>query len=193
MHREYGDPAPTYDLIRLREPVALAAGVAVPSWVEPALRRTPWVMVRRGYVREGMLPVGARGAARHQRFAAFVAVGEIAERRSPEDLTTLPYAIAPRRQDAVPALAEIITPQGRRYVETFDVAPDDRFYPISSDTTAAVRLTGDALQATFKGPTDQSDAVRCILSADQQVMTCSGVLNEGNGRTANYVAVYDRI
>jgi class 3 adenylate cyclase len=87
----------------------------------------------------------------------------------------------------------IIIPQGRRYVETFDVAPEDKFYPISSDTTAAVRLTGDALQATFKGPTGQSDAVRCILSADQQVMTCSGVLNEGNGRTSTYMDVYDRI
>jgi class 3 adenylate cyclase len=87
----------------------------------------------------------------------------------------------------------IITPQGRRYVETFDVAPDGKFYPISSDTTAAFRLTGDALQATFKGPTGQSDAVRCSLSTDQQVMTCNGVLDEGNGRTANYVDVYDRI
>jgi class 3 adenylate cyclase len=87
----------------------------------------------------------------------------------------------------------IITPQGRRHVETIDVAPDGKFYPISSDTTGAFRLTGDALHATFKGPTGQSDAVRCTLSADQKVMTCSGVLNEGNGRTANYLDVYDRI
>jgi hypothetical protein len=35
----------------------------------------------------------------------------------------------------------IITPQGRRYVETIDVAPDGKFYPISSDTTGAFRLT----------------------------------------------------
>ena len=87
----------------------------------------------------------------------------------------------------------IITPQGRRYVDTFDVAPDGKFYPISIDTTAAFRLTGDALQARFKGPTGQSDVVSCTLSADQKVMTCSGVLNQGNGRTANYVDVYDRI
>jgi phosphoribosyl-dephospho-CoA transferase len=72
-----------------------------------ALRRTPWVVVRRGYVRDGMLPVGVHGAARHQRFAACVAVGEIAERRSPQDLTTLPYDIEPRRRDAVPALAAV--------------------------------------------------------------------------------------
>jgi hypothetical protein len=36
---------------------------------------------------------------------------------------------------------------------------------------------------------------RCIfaLSPDQKVMTCSGVPNEGDGRIANYVDVYDRI
>jgi hypothetical protein len=75
----------------------------------------------------------------------------------------------------------------------FDVVPDGKFYPVSSDTIAAFRLTGNALQATFKGPTGQSDAVTCTLSARQRVMTCNGVLKERNGRTANYVDVYDRI
>jgi hypothetical protein len=87
----------------------------------------------------------------------------------------------------------IVTPQGRRYVDTFDVAADGEFYPISIDTTGAFRLTGETLEATFKGPTGQSDAVTCTLSTDQRVMTCRGVLNEGNGRTATYVDVYDRI
>jgi hypothetical protein len=87
----------------------------------------------------------------------------------------------------------IITPQGRRYVETFDVAPDGKFYLISNDTTAAFRLTGNVLQATFKGPTGQSDALTCTLSADQQVMTCEGVVHGGTGRTVSYVDVYDRI
>ena len=87
----------------------------------------------------------------------------------------------------------IITPQGRRHIETFDVAPDGKFYLISNDTTAAFRLTGNVLQATFKGPTGQSDALTCTLSADQQVMTCEGVVNGGTGRTVNYVDVYDRI
>jgi hypothetical protein len=89
--------------------------------------------------------------------------------------------------------ATIITPQGRRYVEAFDVAPDGKFYLISNDTTAAFRLTGNVLQATFKGPTGQSDALTCTLSADQQVMTCEGVVNGKTGRTVNYVDVYDRI
>ena len=49
-----GSPAPTHDLIRLREPIALTVDAPVPAWVEPALRRAPWVVVRRGRVHDGI-------------------------------------------------------------------------------------------------------------------------------------------
>ena len=100
-----GRPAPTHDLIRLREPSALSVDAPVPAWVEPALRRAPWVVVRRGVVRDGMIPVGVRGMARHERFAAVLAVAEIAERLSPEALTESRYLIARRRKNEPTALA----------------------------------------------------------------------------------------
>jgi phosphoribosyl-dephospho-CoA transferase len=102
-----GSPAPTHDLIRLREPIALVVNSPVPPWVEPLLRRTPWVVVRRGQVRDRMVPVGVRGLARAQRFAAFVAVAAIADRLSPEDLTDSRYVIEQKRKNAVPALAAL--------------------------------------------------------------------------------------
>ena len=102
-----GRPAPTHDLIRLHEPIALMADAPVPAWVEPALRRAPWVVVRRGRVTDGIIPVGVRGLARPQRFAAFLAVAEIAERLSPEDLTDSLHAIDRARTDAAPALAAL--------------------------------------------------------------------------------------
>jgi phosphoribosyl-dephospho-CoA transferase len=74
-----------------------------PPWVEPALRRAPWVVVRRGRVREGLVPVGVRGPARHERFAAWLVFEEIAERLLPEDLAV----IAPPRREEVPALAAL--------------------------------------------------------------------------------------
>jgi len=40
-------PVLTHDLIRLREPIALAADALLPAWVQRALRRNPWVVVRR--------------------------------------------------------------------------------------------------------------------------------------------------
>ncbi len=102
-----GRPAATHDLIRLREPIALSVGAPVPAWVAPALNRAPWVVVRRGHVRDGMVPVGVRGLARQQRFATVLAVAEIVDRLSPEELTHSRYAIDRKREDAAPALAAL--------------------------------------------------------------------------------------
>ena len=49
-----GRLAPTHDLIRLRKPVALSVDAPVPAWVQRTLRQTPWVVVRRGYVHDGV-------------------------------------------------------------------------------------------------------------------------------------------
>jgi hypothetical protein len=87
----------------------------------------------------------------------------------------------------------IVTPDGQPHVVTFDAAANGEFIRISSDTTASARLAGDTLQATFKGPTGQSDAQTCSVSADRRQMTCRGVLTDGGRQTVNYVDVYDRM
>jgi hypothetical protein len=87
----------------------------------------------------------------------------------------------------------VLASQGQPNVETFDAPANGEFYPISSDTAAAFLLTGSTLQATFKGPTEQMDTLTCALAADQKKMTCKGVLSDGEGRTTNYVDVYDRV
>jgi hypothetical protein len=78
-------------------------------------------------------------------------------------------------------------------VETFDAPANGEFYPISSDTSAAFRLAGNTLQADFKGPTGETDSLTCTLAANQKKMTCTGVLTDAQGHTANYVDVYDRM
>jgi phosphoribosyl-dephospho-CoA transferase len=111
-----GAPAPTHDLIRLREPTAVTADGPAPSWVEAALRRTPWVVVRRGRIQAGAIPVGVRGMTRSQRLAAWLAAADVAEWRSPEELwdrvenrPAPGLACAPKqtRLEAVPALAAL--------------------------------------------------------------------------------------
>jgi phosphoribosyl-dephospho-CoA transferase len=108
--------APTHDLIRLRDPMVVRADGPVPAWVQPALLRAPWVVVRRGLFEGGRLSVGVRGTTRSQRFAAWLALGDIAEQRSPEELwdgaenrPTPGLASAPgqTRTEAVPALAAL--------------------------------------------------------------------------------------
>jgi hypothetical protein len=83
--------------------------------------------------------------------------------------------------------------QGQPSVETFDTPANGEFYPISNDTTAAFRLTASTVHATFKGPADQTDTQTCTLANDKKKMICKGILNNGQGRTMDYVDVYDRI
>jgi hypothetical protein len=87
----------------------------------------------------------------------------------------------------------VLAAQGQTSVETFDAVANGEFYPVNSDTTAAFSLNGSLLRATFKGPSGQTDTLTCTLSADQRKMTCRGALSDGDGRTTNYVDVYDRM
>jgi hypothetical protein len=87
----------------------------------------------------------------------------------------------------------VLASQGQTSVETFDAVANGEFYPINNDTTAAFSLNGSLLQATFKGPSGETDALTCTLSADQRKMTCRGTLSDGDGRTTSYVDIYDRM
>jgi phosphoribosyl-dephospho-CoA transferase len=141
-------PARTHDLIRLRGPAPLTADGPVPSWVEAALTQCPWVVVRRGVVRAGMIPVGVRGGTRARRFAALLASGEVADLLSPEDLPG--RVIEPGRSGRVPALAAlarvapILERQGRCWGPGgsvgFELATGVATASASSDLDLIVRL-----------------------------------------------------
>lgn len=109
---------------------------------------------------------------------------------APNDLTS---EISSAHGDRLTWSVTIVTAAGQPHVVTFDAAADGTPHRISGDTTASARLTGDTLRATFKGPTGRSDAQTCTVSADQQRMTCRGVLTDGAGHTVSYVDVYDRM
>ena len=87
----------------------------------------------------------------------------------------------------------VLSGQGERSVESFEAAADGDFHPINGETAAAFHLMGNALQATFNGPAEQTDTLTCTLTSDQKRMTCNGVLSSGGGRTVSYVDVYDRM
>jgi phosphoribosyl-dephospho-CoA transferase len=58
----------------------------VPAWVPASLARAPWVVVRRARTPAGLIPVGVRGRARGERFAALLATDAVAARVTPENL-----------------------------------------------------------------------------------------------------------
>jgi phosphoribosyl-dephospho-CoA transferase len=162
-----GRPATTHDLIRLREPTALRVDAPLPAWVEPALLRAPWVVIRRDHVRDGMIPVGVRGRVRHERFAAVVAIAEIAEQLSPEELTESRYVIARKRKDEAPALAAlarvapILTSRGHRWGPCgsvgFEIATGVTTATSSSDLDVIIR------QDHWLGPLEAID-LRAVLA-----------------------------
>ncbi|HVW69977.1 MAG TPA: malonate decarboxylase holo-ACP synthase [Steroidobacteraceae bacterium] len=80
---------------------------AAPEWVAPSLQRAPWVVVRRAYVRDGLVPVGVRGDTRDKRFASWLSPNDILEQLTPQDLVASRAWSHASRRDAIPALAAL--------------------------------------------------------------------------------------
>ena len=78
-----------HDLILLKTEsavISLEGGPACP-YLYPNQR--PWVVVRRGRISDGLIPVGARGSQRHERCAGFTELSEVLETRRPDQLRLL--------------------------------------------------------------------------------------------------------
>ena len=75
-----------HDLILLRGKSAIIfheGGPACP-YLNPNQR--PWVVVRRSRISDGLIPVGVRGAQRHERCAGFTGLSDVLEARRPDQL-----------------------------------------------------------------------------------------------------------
>ena len=92
----------THDLLEIDANVFIAGNASAPGWVEEALRRTPYVVVRRGRTTDQEIPIGVRGAGRNQRWAAFCHPTWLKSIHTPPQLLT--RKIPASRADAAPAL-----------------------------------------------------------------------------------------
>ena len=84
---------------------------SLPRWVEEELRRTPFVVVRRGVEMELGIPVGVRGTARNERWAAFCDPKFVKRVIAPPQLVGC--AAPAFRMDAIPALRSLRILEGR--------------------------------------------------------------------------------
>jgi len=75
-----------HDLILPRTPSAVISTQGDPAcpYLNPDQR--PWVVVRRGHISDGLIPVGVRGSQRHERCAGFTRLSEVVETRRPDQL-----------------------------------------------------------------------------------------------------------
>ncbi|WP_050183967.1 malonate decarboxylase holo-ACP synthase [Domibacillus robiginosus] len=75
-----------HDLLKIKKVEDLISYTPVPDWVEAALAKAPFVVVRRARAAQGLVAVGIRGSVRSERFGTFLPVDLIVNRMSPEQL-----------------------------------------------------------------------------------------------------------
>jgi len=98
-------PARRHDLLRLHPRASLILDAPAPDWVAACLAESPWVVVRQGEIRDGVIPIRVRGPARERRLDALISVSSVAYRSTPEDLAG--RRCEPWRAAKVPALAAL--------------------------------------------------------------------------------------
>jgi phosphoribosyl-dephospho-CoA transferase len=75
-----------HDLILLRTESAVISTQGNPACPYLNPNQCPWVVVRRGHISDGLIPVGVRGSQRHERCAGFTRLSEVLEIRQPDQL-----------------------------------------------------------------------------------------------------------
>jgi phosphoribosyl-dephospho-CoA transferase len=76
----------THDLLKLHNIGNLITNNTPPDWVNTALEKAPFVVVRRDFSVKGLLPIGIRGSSRSERYGCFIAAEDVAEQVTPEQL-----------------------------------------------------------------------------------------------------------
>jgi phosphoribosyl-dephospho-CoA transferase len=75
-----------HDLILLRTESAVISPEGEPACPDLNSNQRPWVVVRRGGIPDGLIPVGVRGSQRHERCAGFTRLSDVLETRHPDQL-----------------------------------------------------------------------------------------------------------
>src|ERR1700761_6081202 len=78
-----------HDLILLRAESAILSPEGESMCPNLTPNQLPWVVVRRGRVSGGLIPVGVRGSERSERYAGFAPLNEVIEVRRPDQLRLL--------------------------------------------------------------------------------------------------------
>jgi phosphoribosyl-dephospho-CoA transferase len=161
----------THDLLEIDARQFLSAHTFVPEWVDEDLRRTPFVVVRRGLATEQNMPVGVRGTERNRRWATFCHPKLVKRIVTPTQLRS--RTVSPSRADAVPAL-RLLPLLERRWIDFdrpwgpggsvgFELATGDHVAKPESDLDIVIyaerRMTADLAKSLCDSAMDLSAAV----------------------------------
>jgi phosphoribosyl-dephospho-CoA transferase len=92
----------THDLLEIDANLFFSGNASAPEWVEEILRKSPFVVVRRGRATDQEIPIGVRGAGRNQRWPAFCHPTWVKTILTPPQLLT--RTVPTLRAGAIPAL-----------------------------------------------------------------------------------------
>jgi phosphoribosyl-dephospho-CoA transferase len=92
----------THDLLEIDAKQLISSQASAPQWVQDNLRKTSFVVVRRGPVTGREIPIGVRGTERNQRWAGFCHPKLVKGILTPSQL--LSRTIPASRADVIPAL-----------------------------------------------------------------------------------------
>jgi phosphoribosyl-dephospho-CoA transferase len=139
------DARRVHDLLFLSGGRVHPACMAEPPWVQAAMKRSPWVVVRRVNAPVGKVAVGVRGTDRSQRWGGLVDVTEVAQIKRPLQLRV---SLAHDSRKSIPALktlalverelADIDLSWGPVGSVGFELATGDRVITEASDLDLAL-------------------------------------------------------
>lgn len=142
-----------HDLITVENPVF---DRPLPKWVEEALAICPIVVVRRGTLPEGWIPVGIRGKGKEQRFACGMRADGSRKTDTPETLLT--GLLAGERENPfwkehLQGLAPLTDPENKEWEDVlsvgiggsvgYELASGRKVTNPRSDADLLIRLAGD--------------------------------------------------
>src|ERR1700733_10666438 len=96
-----------HDLILLRSETAVTSTEGRPACPYLNPNQRPWVVVRRGHISDGLIPVGVCGSQRHERCAGFTRLSKVVETRRPDQLRLLLAEDSRRTQRAFRTLSDL--------------------------------------------------------------------------------------
>lgn len=151
-----------HTLLRLRALPALVVEAPLPEWAVAMLKRTPYVIVRRG-PQADRIPVGLRGFQKSQRLAAFVSADNVEDAVTPQQaLARLPQLDPVRAQ--LPAFQKLAQLHLLLHDYNWGIGGSLQFELVTGLPMARPVSDIDVIMARPANPLSQTEAGALVMS-----------------------------
>lgn len=174
-----------HDILLLRSGRVHAACMAEPPWVQRAMRRSPWVVVRRVNAPTGKVAVGIRGSERSRRWGGLADVTDVGLIKRPPQLRVSLAHDSRREVPAIKALAlverelaDIDLSWGPVGSVGFELAAGDRVISERSDLDLALFVPQKIAHAIARDLWDTLSSLPAKVDARIETPHCGFSLEE---------------